>query len=238
MKTGPRKTEEIFRKIQKSEERILLIDDLIKARAVIMCKGDSDNVIKLVPEELVGSNQISCSLQDSSEKPTHDKEKIICNVYIGAEKYFFQTELFLEGSKWRISIPTDVYHLQRRQDFRIKIPANYHGFLSIQSIDGEKFVSKSPLKDISMGGCGILITPGKTKTLNTNLIQVHREILGILEVVRRPSIEIKGEIRYVRFDIESYTCGIEFKERGHELDRGLFALTMDLHREFFTNSAA
>jgi c-di-GMP-binding flagellar brake protein YcgR len=160
--------------------------------------------------------------------PITGEERVIICFTVNAEKYFIQSKINPagDGKWWRIDGFSDLFKLQRRQAFRIRIPLAYKTKATIKDLN-DKVVCTGVIVDISSGGCKVIVD-GSSK-LQGGEIQNIELIIG-----RRDSISVSGEIRHVR-KIESPKIqdqlGVMFKSVSSILESKLFAITMELHRE-------
>ena len=86
-------------------------------------------------------------------------EKIICSFEIQAEQYFFTSDISLNGPELILNIPTEIFQLQRREDFRVTIPMNTNYTCSIRLIDGRPFRMDTKIRDLSLSGCQLVVDP-------------------------------------------------------------------------------
>ncbi len=83
----------------------------------------------------------------------YQNEDVICSFDVRNDKYFFKALLKATDSDFIISIPADVYQLQRRNDFRITITPSISYSCEVRLINFKKLTAKAELVDLSLGGC-------------------------------------------------------------------------------------
>lgn len=88
---------------------------------------------------------------------TYIDESVICSFEIKNEKYFFKSLLNSTNAEFLLSIPDEVFHLQRRNDFRVAIPMGTDYECALVRINDHNVNIKAELRDISLGGCLITI---------------------------------------------------------------------------------
>ncbi len=219
-----------FTKISKSEDRNKLIIDLATAGGEILCKGQADTIYKLKAARF--SNQrLYCIQQPDSSKLTITHEVMISSFMLGGDKYFFQAEAQYDDGEVFFMTAFDLFHLQRRQNYRVKIPESYNATMSIEEINGQAVKLKAQLYDISSGGCRMVYESGKI-ILKMDDFMKTRVIIG-----RKDPMEISAMVRHIAPDPlnkKAHVLGLEFKPLSPNMESRLFAITMDLHRELFS----
>lgn len=90
-------------------------------------------------------------------------EEIVCSFEIKDDKYFFKSHLTSTNAEFKILIPIDIFQLQRRNDFRINVPAGMTAACEIKTINMFKNPMKVELRDLSLGGCMIAFPSRKLK---------------------------------------------------------------------------
>jgi hypothetical protein len=225
-------TKDIFTKISKPEDRSKLLRDLAKARGEILCKGATDAILKLKAYKLE-KDRLFCLIQSDSDRPTMTQENVIATFNLGGEKYFFQAVAEYEGGEIVFTALVDLFHLQRRQNYRVRVPESYRGRFEIFELNGKAVKIGGTLQDVSSGGCRVSYPrPQPSMKMEDNL--KARILVG-----SRPAIEIEAVIRHIKTEIQNQptqTFGMEFLPLTAQLEHRMFGLTMDLHRELFAHS--
>jgi len=221
---------DIFSKVS-ADERLRLFKDLAKVRGEVTCKGDGDEVYRLIVERATAKQELQCSTPFGLASPKKEKE-ILGNFFLGGERYFFKTPVRVDGDVVVLRMDADLFHLQRRQSYRIKIPESYQATLLISSLNKSKTKLSGQLYDLSSGGCRVVMT-ASTPTLQ------HGDIIeGHIVIGKRESLEVEGTVRHHKIEkgasLTKQVFGVEFKPLSAQLEGRLFAITMDLHREFFS----
>lgn len=221
---------DIFTKMTDREKQ-RLFKDLTAIRGDVLCKGSLEEIYRLVAERTTPPDQLLCSVHYGMPVPEKETE-LFGNFYLGGERYFFRTPVYVQSGLVHLKTNVDVFHLQRRQNYRIKIPANYPAHLLMNQQNGITFDSRAQLMDLSCGGCKLVVEYDKPT------FEVADRIMGVLHIGRRDSIDIEGTIRHYKMEktatqVRQY-FGLEFKPLPPLLEGKLYAMTMDLHREFFS----
>jgi hypothetical protein len=126
-------------------------------------------------------------------------------------KFFFRGSISTVGSDLIVNIPTEIFQLVRRSDFRVDLPPKNGYPCAIMSVNGKKKATPIPaeLRNISLGGCQIWvqtsdISPNKEDEISLNLTIKDFEwehIKGIAKQIR-PANE-KGDLTVL---------GLQFKD--------------------------
>jgi c-di-GMP-binding flagellar brake protein YcgR len=123
-----------------------------------------------------------------------------------------------------------LYHLQRREDYRIHIPSSYKALLEVNSINSQIRKLSIPIMDLSGGGCRIQVEP---KVLS---LKAQDQIKGHIFLPDRQPIQIVGTVRHIRIEKNSKgqpICGIQFIGMSDITKNKIIAVVMDLYRELF-----
>ncbi len=148
---------------------------------------------------------LECSFESSTTlKPS---EEYLGHFFLGGEKYYFQTTAQVHQGKVAVPIPEELYHLQRRQNYHVRIPDGYKAFYNIVSVNGKPQKIAGQLADLSSQGCRVLYR------LDMLLLKVGDTVMGQLVMPQRSPIEIQGILRHVKIDESNkalQTFGIEF----------------------------
>lgn len=223
-------TSDIFSKVS-PDERQRLFKDLAAVRGIITGKGDGDEVYRLVLERTVANMELQCSISFGFPSPKKEKDLLV-NFFIGGERYFFKTPVRVDADIVILRMDGDLFHLQRRQNYRIKIPENYQAHLLISKRNKITEKLRGQLYDLSSGGCRVVLMA------NSPILEPGDHIEGFIQIGRRDTLEIEGTIRHHKLEkavsVHKQIFGVEFKPLTPLLEGKLFAITMDLHREFFS----
>lgn len=83
----------------------------------------------------------------------YTQEAVTCSFEISAEKYFFKSHVSTVATDLLLTIPTEIFKLQRRNDFRVSVPASIPYTCEIIGIKSTPVKLKAELRDLSLGGC-------------------------------------------------------------------------------------
>ncbi|MEN0057871.1 MAG: PilZ domain-containing protein [Bdellovibrio sp.] len=219
----------IFTLISRPGERLKLWQDLAQAHGEILCKGKEENICHLRVKNFNIKEQYLECIFDSSVR-MNEGEEYLGHFFLGGEKYYFQAQTKIEQNKVLIPIPTELYHLQRRQNYRVHVPESYQAFYNILTVNGKPEPINGRLMDLSSQGCRVVYR------LDRPLMKVADHVTGNLVIGKRDPIQIQGVIRHIKAD-ESNSAqqnfGIEFTPLPVIIENKLFAITLEIHKEFF-----
>jgi len=225
-----KESEDIFSKVS-TDEKLRLFKDLATVRGEVICKGDSDDIYRLTAERAIGKLELQCSVPFGFVKPEQEKE-LLGNFFIGGERYFFKTPVKVNHDVVVLRMDTELFHLQRRQNYRIRIPESYQAQLLITAHNKLRVKLSAQVIDLSSGGCRVSLTA------STPLIENEDRIDGYLVIGKRESLAVECIVRHHKSEKHVTTLkqifGLEFKELSPQVEGKIFAITLDLHREFFS----
>lgn len=222
--------QDIFTRINDASEKARLMMDLASARGEIIAKRpDPSADVFILMAISYTHGKVNCKVTGASS-PLPPSGDLILTFFIGGEKYFFQTEYLSLGDQLSLSTAQPLFHLQRREDYRIKIPSGYKALFEIVSINGQTQKRSIPMMDLSGGGCRIQID------LKVLPLKTHDELKGHLFLPDRKPISVVGSVRHLRGDSHGkgpVVCGIQFIGLTEPLKNRIVAVVMDLYRELF-----
>lgn len=219
---------DIFSLVGRLEEKVKLWQDLAQAKAEIVCKGQADSLCKVKAMLYLSSLQIlECQFQGSSLAP---QEEYLGYFFIGGEKYYFKAKAVLHEGKLRIGIPHELWHLQRRQNYRVKIPTGFSATYDITEVNGVPQKIDGKLADLSSQGCRVVYQ------LKNPLMKVGDTVVGNLQIDKKTPLQVQGLVRHIKVDERSQFIqifGIEFSPLDAITENKLFAITMEIHKRHF-----
>lgn len=220
---------DIFNLISSAEEKLKLWSDLAQAKGELLCKGKEDVVCKLRVQFYSAITQcLECTFE-SPEKLSADEE-YLGHFFLGGEKYYFQAIGKIHQGKLLVPVPEELYHLQRRQNYRVHIPDAYNAYYNIILVNKATQKIIGHLRDLSSQGCRVVCH------MDLPLIKISDEVTGLLIVGTAAPLEIQGRVRHIKIDEGNQTIqtfGIEFTSLSPILENKIFVMTMEIHKEFF-----
>lgn len=224
----------IFKLITSIEEKSKLWSDLAQAKGEILCKGAEDVLCKLRVQFYNAKTQCLECLFETPDTLSANEE-YLGYFFLGGEKYYFQSIGKIHLDKVIVPIPKDLYHLQRRQNYRVHIPDTYNAFYNIVQINNNPQKITGRLRDLSSQGCRVMYH------MDSPLIKMNDKVTGHLIIGKRPPLEIQGVVRHIKVDEANQvtqTFGIEFTPLSAIVENKVFMMTMEIHKEVFLRPAS
>ncbi|MBO9666645.1 MAG: PilZ domain-containing protein [Bdellovibrio sp.] len=220
---------EIFKQVSRIEERTKLFADLAQAQTEVICKGKGEALCKLRAAIWSEKSQnLECTLASTAK--LENQEEFLGYFFIGGEKYYFEGRISVTQGKFYIPLPKELFQLQRRQNYRVRVPENYQAFFTIVSVNSLPHTVTGNLADLSAQGCKVV---SKITALQ---MKVADKVTGHLVIGKNSPIEIQGIIRHIKNEDSLknlQAIGIEFEKISPILENKLFALTMEIHKDIF-----
>lgn len=222
--------QDIFTRISDPSEKARLFSDLASSRGEVVAKKlEPNSDAFLLISHSYQQDKLQCKGTSvlSSLPPSG---ALILTCFVGGEKYFFQADYQMTGDFITLHTTGPMYHLQRREDYRIRIPLSYRALLEIVSINGQTKKVPIPLMDLSGGGCRIQVD------IKTLPLKVQDEVKGHIFLPDRSPIPVVGSVRHVRVENHGkgpQVCGVQFIGLTEPLKNKIVAVVMDLYRELF-----
>ena len=209
-----------------------MFSDLDRLKVELRCKATSEeDLVYLRVLRWDGAIKLSTKLARPSEAIFGLPLSVVVVFTLGADRFYLTTWLEDETlGVYSLDLSVDLFQLQRRQAYRIRVPESYYSEFHIQMIDGTLTNIKGKLLDFSAGGCRAQV-PGAQADL-------VGQLQGLMVVGKKPILPFKAVIRHQVAAHGQITLGLEFIEMTPIVESKLFALTLELHREFFARWAS
>lgn len=159
-----------------------------------------------------------------------NNKTVTVNFVVDQEIYFLVTVVTIDPKFVYFNIDTDFFHLARRKNRRLKIPKDYEALFMVKRLATQMSFLRAIVMDLSKEGCRL--------SLNTDhpLVCLSDTIEGTLKLGDRPSVDMKGVVRYHKLvSNESYkqTFGVQFVDLTLGKTETIEKIVMDLQRELF-----
>lgn len=227
--------QDFFKRISKQEDRNKIIFDFVQSQNEMLTKIHGE-IYKLKPFRLK-SKTLVCLPSDPQSKLLKGAAEAIHSFFIGGEKYFFKGAVTASNGTFEVTFDVDLFHLQRRQSYRIRIPESYNSHAKILIVNGEKSKTiEGKVQDLSAGGCAIELPTDIQLSIND---QLHVEFW----MKNKKSFETPVQIKYIspvkqRGGKAKVSYGVEFKPNEKFLEQKVFAITVELYRELYAKTAS
>lgn len=221
---------DIFTKISDLEERVRLANDLVRLQGELLCKAPvSDDVLRLLATRIEGIARVVCVQAPGWVMPGRLPADVIASFSVGSDRYFMNTSLLdMSGGYYELDFARDIFHLQRRQSYRIRIPESHRSTYEIGRVNGQPKTITGAVFDVSSGGVRLVMPP------NAAPLSADDEVEGVLNLGQKTALPFKGQIRHVKTETTArQILGVEFRDLTPTQENRLFSITMELHRELF-----
>lgn len=216
--------QDIFTLVSHTSDKEKIFDELCKYQTEILVKGDSSQLHRLKPLVRDGKkNQIKCTLESSEH--FESGEAYLGHFFLNEEKYYFKYKAHYEGDYLIIPFEVELYHLQRRQTFRVRIPESYPTAFNVIELAGKPSAMRGKLRDFSSQGAKLILPAPLSPDMH------EKKIYGQLIIKDFPPLELRGIIRHVQE--RPALIGIEFSPLSSQLEAKLFSLSLELHKQLF-----
>ncbi len=224
------KSQEIFNKITSLDERAKIFTDLAHSRIEIFCKGEKDEVFKLTCHSYGPANKMTCFFVKSDQFVPTSSSSLVCQFSLGGEKYFFKSTLDAQGENYILDTSGELFHLQRRQSYRIRIPTSTKSIADVTHLDTNKILKGIPF-DLSTGGSKLAFNQPSIAWKANDKVKLT------FKVGTREPLLLTGVVRHIQSETTPKICvyvGIQFENITTAVEKALFSITMELYREFFS----
>jgi c-di-GMP-binding flagellar brake protein YcgR len=227
-KLGP---QEIFTKISDPEQKNKIFKTLVADQGEVVAKLPEPMAEVFIAKAQDLTNKklilklIKTTIKDLESGP------LILTFYANNEKYFLQTEYSVQHGDIYLSIETPIFHLQRREDYRIRIPTSSKAKFEITTVNKLKNKVPFTLLDLSGGGCKVQWNSYKLA------IKVGDHLAGQLILPDRKPIVFEAKVQHLHenpIDKTNQIGGIQFEGLSEVVKNRIVALVLDLYREFFS----
>ncbi len=217
----------IFQPIPRSQERDLIFADAARSVSDVYVKFSESQTLLAKFLKWIPPFKIKISYP---EGPRPLIKKIISIQFNSrGEKYFAQAYTQDSGSQFFLVIEGPIYKVQRRQSFRLKLPASYPMNVQLFEMNGHKMKENVQLLDISEGGCSLSVPLYLASSMGA--------YIGLnIKIGSKPLFIQFGHVKYLKVDKNNVRFGIKF-DQNKELNSDLFNLTRDLYVELFSKWA-
>lgn len=221
---------DFFTKISDVAEKDRIFKDLGSSASEILAKSlEPNSELMHFKAESYQGNELTCVVQ-TKKSQLQSQGELILQFMLGSEKYLISTQYQVRQDKVIVQTKAQLFHLQRREDFRLRLPESFQGIFALEKQNSKPNFGKFHLVDLSGGGCRFQIKA------NVGELNIGDQVEGALILPQRDKISIKGTIRHEKDDDSTKTlmAGVQFVDlRPLEKNR-IIAVVMDLYRELFS----
>lgn len=219
-----------FTKVNTRRERERAFNLIANSKAIIEAQINK-KIYMFKSDHLKDATLVIYSDSNSIDTP----QNAVVSFNIGSEKYFMKTVISKHDFKnyYTLNIGEPLFKLQRRGNFRIQIPIDYHSKIKILKINDSTLLKTYTLSDLSSGGFSIEVKPSIDFDLKKGDL-----INGEIEIGGKFKKNIYGVVKHVA-KIGSQgsglsKCGFEFQNISNVDQQQIINLVMDLYRDIFS----
>ncbi len=217
----------IFQPIPRSHERDLILADAAEAVVDVFVKFSDSQTLLAKSLKWLPPFKMQITYPDGPRPLV--KKPISIQFNSRGEKYFAQAFTQDTGTQFFLVIEGPIYKVQRRQSFRLRLPADYPMKVQLFEMNGHRMNETSRLLDISEGGCSLQVPLSLASSMGA--------YIGLnVKIGARPAFVQFGHVRYLKADKSYVRFGVKF-DQNKELNSDLFNLTRDLYVELFSKWA-
>lgn len=229
--------ENIFIKIR-NEEKNQIYQDLAASKLTVSAKflDPISGLFELKAESFMSEKLTltSRSMQAQLPSPTA-RQPMIVQFSVGSEKYLAQVDTQFDFPYITMHVNSDLFRLQRREDFRLKIPASFKAEVTVTLLNtkpGEPIKKiAAQVQDMSAGGLKLI--------LKKDLLPVKKDdqLKADLKLAGRNTILLQLKVLHVANDPvneKNIIAGCQFTNLNPIEKNRLSALVMDLYREIYS----
>ena len=205
---------DIFQKISNLDDQKKIINRLLIDKVAVWIKAPGTDQSVSTQSQLFREEKLSVRTPDPSW--ANKKGELIIEFTVDHDKYFAKAPFEEKGGVISFHIIGNLFKLQRRDDFRLRLPEGYPSFLLINKL-------KCPLLDISAGGCRVQVDPKLQ-------VQQGMKVKGEIHFKHQPAIEMEADIIRVE---KNKIIGLRFTKLQDFSRDGMHGLIMKIYRELF-----
>lgn len=221
----------IFKAINQDAEKNRLMQLLIQEQTPIQLRDKSDNNFTIKASGLNSNGELQCPHNEDLISKLTPKTKLSGSFAVKGEKYLFDTKLLVDDGG--IYLPVlNLFHLQRRKDYRYVIPQGYSAQFAITRLNHLTADHSCKLLDLSTEGCALEMNIADAN-LNLHDLVDAKIILG-----DRAPIVVQGVIKNIRMKNDlDLILGVEFNHMAHASEGQIITALTDLQRDIYLRKA-
>lgn len=197
-----------------------ILTKLLETHGIVILK---DKFGRKLPLKAVSihDTKITCAAAVKMDLDFSYSENYTAHIALDHEKFMFEVAPTTKNGLVVLTIYR-IFHLQRRQTMRYRVPQDASMKLVINSINSTPCTLECPVTDINSLGCSINLST--TMQLNTNDL-----IDATISTYGEEPVQLQGVIRNVRPQGNGNVAGIEFHHLMYAGEERLTAMVAALH---------
>jgi c-di-GMP-binding flagellar brake protein YcgR len=223
-------SQSFFQKVGTRKERERAFILLTQSKSTFECQLPEKKIITMSPGDIVDSHMVVVT-----QGLVPMDQEVIVTFQVGQEKYFMKTtfEHHDFSSHYKMNLEPALFKLQRRNSFRVQIPAEYLAKVTLLVVGEKKVSQRFPLFDLSGGGFSFEIP-------SNNQFVIHRneEIEGDLEIGGKFKKRFSAIVRHI-IVVGSQGSGLkkigtQFSDLSPSDQQDIVNTVMEIHRDMFS----
>lgn len=184
------KEESDFEKVTSDRDKENYWKAVLESKTALLAQLSNGNTVLLTPLEI----KIAQLFVNSATNSLPDKDaNLLISFNALKDRLFIRTQLSrTPDGQYFIDIFSDLYRLQRRENFRIVLPENASLDVFINQLGENNVKIKARVVDISLGGVLVELPNMDGVILNNDWIA------GIISTDKETGIQFKGNIKHIR----------------------------------------
>lgn len=219
-----------FQKVGTRKERERAFILLTQSKVKFECQLPGKKILTMIAQEIVDSHMIVVA---QGQVPLN--QEVIVTFQVGQEKYFMKTSFSHHdfSGHFNMSLEPALFKLQRRNSFRVQIPAEYLAKINLTKVGDAKVSQKFTLFDLSGGGFSFEIpSNSQFKIAQGNQVEGEIEIGG--KYKKKFSAVIRHVIQVGSQGSGLKKIGSEFTNLSPSEQQEIVTTVMEIHRDMFS----
>ncbi|MBX3018376.1 MAG: PilZ domain-containing protein [Bdellovibrionaceae bacterium] len=220
----------IFQLVSDPSEKMKIIYDVIKGQqeVIVRVAEQKDDIVHVLAPRLVQGSSLLCVPTDDNFN--FKSGELILQFQTNAQKYISNVPFHRDGEFVSLSMEKKLFRVQRREFFRLRLPAGFRGTIQIPELFGAPFNQSFHVVDLSGGGCKVELPP-----LDLDM-KPGTTFKGILRLPGRPDFPVICTVKHQSKQPhrpDGRWLGLEFFYQSEPEKNRMAATVMDLYRELF-----
>ncbi len=230
------KSKNFFKAVSDLDKKKNLFVEMVKQPPLFLCKAKNQNIFYLEFVRIDGLQKMTLKaptkatqiklLSDPEVNIQEIPVEVIAQFDLLDEKYFFIADTIRIGNRFKFLIKSDFFLLQRRQNFRMKIPSDFKSSATI--LHSEEGLMGADSVDLSARGCRLMVADVKPTFKIGDPFEVT------LSFPKRRNLKIPCYLRHQVKRANGLELGFEFHKPSPEIEKDLFGVMMEIYRDYLS----
>ncbi len=153
---------------------------------------------------------------------------LILQFQLGTEKYISQNNYLTTEDEILLDLNSALFRIQRRQDFRIRIPSSIKTQIRLKN-PADRKMTLVDVFDLSGGGCRLQYSAKEIQ------FHVQQKFTATLEIDGREPFILNCMVQHQNPDPEkkdAFQAGIQFINLDEKVKNKIISLVMDIYKEY------